>query len=50
MLWMIGGVVCLVIWIGLTFLAPVGLGGLLVLLGESVLLLIRGWVERESIQ
>ena len=50
MLWMIGGVVCLVIWIGLTFLAPVGLGVVHVLLGASILLIIRGWVERESIQ
>ena len=48
MIWMIVGVVCLLFWIGLTFIAPVGLGVVHVLLGASVLLLIRGWVERES--
>ena len=50
MLWMIVGGVCLVVWIGLTFIAPVGLGVVHVLLGASVLLLIRGWVERENVQ
>jgi len=50
MIWMIGGVVCLLVWIALTFIAPVGLGVVHALLGASVLLLIRGWVERESIQ
>ena len=49
MLYMISGIVCLVVWIALTFLAPVGLGIVHVLLGAGVLLLIRGWVEKEAI-
>ena len=45
MIWIISGVVCLLAWIGLTFLAPVGLGVVHVLLGAGILLLMRGWVE-----
>ena len=48
MIWLVGGVVCLVVWIVLTFVTPVGLGVVHVLLGAGVLALIRGWVEREA--
>jgi hypothetical protein len=48
MLYLVSGIVCLLVWLVLTFLTPVGLGIVHVLLGAGVLLLIRGWVERES--
>lgn len=48
MVWMIAGAVCLLVWIGVTFIAPVGLGIVHILLGAGVLLIIRGWVEREQ--
>jgi len=48
MLYLVSGIVCLLVWLVLTFLTPVGLGIVHVLLGASVLLLIKGWVERES--
>ena len=48
MLFLISSVVCLVLWVVLTFVAPVGLGVVHVLLGAGVLLLIRGWVEWDS--
>jgi hypothetical protein len=49
MIWLIGGALCLLIWVVLTFVAPVGLGVVHVLLGVGVLALIRGWVEREAV-
>jgi hypothetical protein len=49
MIWMVAGVVCLLVWVVLTFIAPVGLGVVHVLLGAGVLALIRGWVEREAV-
>lgn len=48
MIWMVGGAACILVWIVLTFVTPVGLGVVHVLLGAGVLLLIRGWVEKES--
>jgi len=45
MIWMVAGVVCILVWIGLTFLAPVGLGVVHALLGAGILLFMRGWVE-----
>jgi len=45
---LIAGLVCLIVWVGLTFIAPVGLGVVHALLGAGVLLVIRGWVERDS--
>jgi hypothetical protein len=46
--YMVAGVACLLVWLVLTFVTPVGLGVVHVLLGAGVLLLIRGWVEREA--
>ena len=48
MIWMVGGAVCLVVWVVVTFVTPVGLGVVHLLLGAGILLLIRGWVERDS--
>jgi hypothetical protein len=48
MWYMVSGIACLLVWLVLTFLTPVGLGIVHVLLGAGVLLLIRGWVERET--
>ena len=48
MLYLVSGVLCLLIWVVLCFVAPVGLGVVHVLLGAGILLLIRGWVEKES--
>jgi len=45
MIWMVAGVLSLLAWIGLTFLVPVGLGVVHVLLGAGILLFMRGWVE-----
>lgn len=49
MIWLVGGVACILVWIVLTFVTPVGLGVVHVLLGAGVLALIRGWVDRESV-
>jgi hypothetical protein len=49
MTWMIAGALCLLVWVVLTFMAPIGLGVVHVLLGVGVLALIRGWVERDSV-
>ena len=49
MIWLVGGLACILVWIVLTFVAPVGLGVVHVLLGVGVLALIRGWVDRESV-
>ena len=48
MIWLIGGAASILVWIVLTFVTPVGLGVIHILLGAGVLALIRGWVERES--
>ena len=48
MMLFVSGVVCLLVWAVLTFVAPVGLGVVHALLGAGVLLLIRGWVDRGS--
>jgi len=48
MIWLVSGLVCLLLWLVLTFVAPVGLGVVHVLLGAGILLWIRGWVERDS--
>jgi hypothetical protein len=45
MKWIVIGLVLLGVWVVVTFIAPVGLGVVHVLLGAGVLLLIRGWVE-----
>jgi hypothetical protein len=37
---------CLVIWIALTFVVPVGLGVVHVLLGAAVVLFIRWWAAK----
>ena len=49
MIWLVGGVACILVWIVLTFVTPVGLGVVHVLLGAGVLALIRGWVDRDSV-
>jgi hypothetical protein len=49
MKWFVSGVISLAVWIVLTFVAPVGLGVIHVLLGAGVLLVIRGWVERQPV-
>jgi hypothetical protein len=49
MIWLAGGIACILVWIVLTFVTPVGLGVVHVLLGAGVLALIRGWVDRESV-
>lgn len=46
---LLAGLVVLVVWAVLTFVMPVGLGVVHILLGAGVLLLIRGWVERERV-
>lgn len=43
---LVAGLVCLAVWFGLTFIMPVGLGVVHVLLGLGVVLLIRWWVLR----
>ena len=49
MIWLAGGIACILVWIVLTFVTPVGLGVVHVLLGAGVLALIRGWVDGESV-
>lgn len=49
MIWLISGTAALAVWFGLTFLAPVGLGLVHVLLGAGVLLVIRGWVAVDRV-
>ena len=49
MMWMVAGAICVLLWVVLTFVAPVGLGVIHVLLGAGVLAWIRGWVDRETV-
>jgi hypothetical protein len=49
MLYLISGAACVLVWVVLCFITPVGLGVVHVLLGAGILLWIRGWVERESV-
>ncbi len=48
MLFLVSGLVCLIVWVMLTFVTPVGLGVAHVLLGAGMLLVIKGWVEGDS--
>lgn len=48
MKWLLLGAILLLVWIVLTFITPVGLGVVHVLLGAGVLLIIRGWVDAEQ--
>jgi hypothetical protein len=45
---MLLGLVLLVIWVLLTYVAPVGLGIVHLLLAAGVILVIRGWVSIDS--
>ena len=48
MMLLVAGIVCLIVWVVLTFLTPVGLGVVHVLLGAGILLIIRGWTDKGS--
>jgi hypothetical protein len=45
---MLLGLVLLVIWVVFTYLAPVGLGIVHLLLAAGVILVIRGWVAMDA--
>lgn len=45
---MLLGLVLLVIWVVFTYIAPVGLGIVHLLLAAGVILVIRGWVARDA--
>ncbi|MEO8450204.1 MAG: hypothetical protein ABI647_10465 [Gemmatimonadota bacterium] len=45
---LIGAILSLAIWLTATFIVPVGLGIVHVLLGLGVVLLIRWWALRDS--
>ncbi len=47
-LWLFGGIACLLAWILLTFVAPVGIGLVHVLLGTGLVLVVVGWVKRDA--
>lgn len=44
--WLLAGLACLVAWFLLTFLAPVGMGAVHVLLGAGLVALVVWWGRR----
>ena len=46
--WLIGGLACLVVWFILTFVAPVDIGAIHILLGAGLVGLVVWWGRREG--